>query len=259
MWVHSIAQLLSKIYGENVQGNVARLPHKRITTFSSRLIERARGKTFRTLIIRISAKLVRIMFREGFNNSQHLKTSLKNELCLPSVLKVVYTLWVLSKDLHLSRICNYGIIANLRECRRAENMFSVFYCSNSSRLEYDQYSLYLVQLQKYFGAFWYILWAEKFHFSWQIKETLSCLICIVFPFRELGASFCQNWNSLHCQMYIQICVTWYKPTEHTEAHLLCLDNEIWAHQRIKKTVFILGSWERGKHCILRSTYWEQVL
>ena len=87
---------------------------------------------------------------------------------------------------------------------------------------------------------------EKFNFSWQTKETLSCLMCIVFPFRELSTSFCQNWHSLHCQMYMQICVTWYKPTEHTSAKLLCLDNEIWAHQRIKKSCIYFGELRKRK-------------
>ena len=55
------SQLFSKIYGGNVQGNQARLPHKRIATYSD---------------ICIGAKLVRFIVREVFNNSQHLKTPL---------------------------------------------------------------------------------------------------------------------------------------------------------------------------------------
>ena len=80
------SQLFSKIYGGNVQGNQARLPHKRIATYSGRLIERA--------------KLVRFIFREVFNNSQHLKTPLKNVLFLLSVIRVAYILWRVSSDLH---------------------------------------------------------------------------------------------------------------------------------------------------------------
>ena len=119
---------------------------------------------------------------------------MKNELCLLSVLKVAYTLWRLSKDLHLSRICNYGILANLRECRRAENMFSVFYCFNSSRLEYDQYSWFLVQLQKYFwasvlihtlsGEVLFLLARKKkycFSCSWVERFILSKLTFIALP------------------------------------------------------------------------------
>ena len=105
-------------------------------------------------------------------------------------------------------------------------MFSVFYCFNSSRSNAISSHDILSSCKNILGPFDTFFERRSFISLGQTKETLSCLICIVFPFRELALQSVKT--DIHCTAK---CTCKYVLLDTNRQstlrrNLLCLDNEI---------------------------------